>query len=300
MNYYPFHIGDYLSATRHLSWEEDAAYRRLLDTYYITEKPLPSELRAVCRLVLATTESQREAVKTILDEFFELTADGWINRRADDEIIAMRDKQQKQRDRANKRWHKPDDGAGNATAMPRHPSGNPGNGGESREPDETTDTNATASATAMPRHAQADATASKADANAMPPTPTPTPTPTPIEERNTGASAKRAKPAVLVKPDGIADSVWADFQAIRKAKRAPLTATALDGIEREAAKAGMTLADVLALCCTRGWQGFKAEWVSQPAAGAPARPTKFDPVAYVNSRKEAAHVVIDVAAQRVA
>lgn len=70
MNYYPFHIGDYLSATRHLSWEEDAAYRRLLDTYYTNEKPLPSELRAVCRLVLATTESQREAVKTVLEEFF--------------------------------------------------------------------------------------------------------------------------------------------------------------------------------------------------------------------------------------
>ncbi len=265
MNYYPFHIGDYLSATRHLSWEEDAAYRRLLDTYYITEKPLPPELRAVCRLVLATTESQREAVQTILDEFFELTDAGWINRRADDEIIAMRDKQQKQRDRANKRWHKPDDGVGNATAMPRHPSGNAGNSGESREPDETTDTNATASATAMPRHAKADATASKADANAMPPTPTPTPTP--IEERNTGASAKRVKPAVLVKPDGIADSVWSDFQAIRKAKRAPLTATALDGIEREASKAGLSLQQALQTCCARGWQGFKADWVAGQKPG---------------------------------
>ena len=43
MNYYPFHIGDYLSATRHLSWEEDCAYRRLLDVYYTSEKPLPIE-----------------------------------------------------------------------------------------------------------------------------------------------------------------------------------------------------------------------------------------------------------------
>jgi len=264
VNYYPFHIGDYLSATRHLSWEEDAAYRRLLDTYYTNEKPLPSELRAVCRLVLATTDSQREAVETVLGEFFELTPDGWINGRADAEIIAMREKQQKQREKANKRWHKPQQEPGNAPAMPRH--------------DED------------------DATASKTDADAMPPTPTPTPTPV---NTNTGASAKRGKPAV-VKPEGVSDSVWSDFQAIRKAKRAPLTATALDGIEREAIKAGMTLADALAMCCARGWQGFKAEWVSQPAAGAPARPTKFDPVAYVNSRKEAAHVVIDVAAQRVA
>jgi len=56
MNYYPFHIGDFLSATKHLSWIEDAAFRRLLDVYYTTEKPLPNDLRAVCRLVLASTD----------------------------------------------------------------------------------------------------------------------------------------------------------------------------------------------------------------------------------------------------
>lgn len=80
MNYYPFHIGDYVSKTRHLSWDEDAAYRRLLDAYYTLEKPLPSDLRAVCRLVLATSDAQREAVKVVLEEFFEPTADGWRNR----------------------------------------------------------------------------------------------------------------------------------------------------------------------------------------------------------------------------
>ena len=76
-----------------MSWEEDAAFRRLLDTYYTTEKALPVELRAVFRLVLATTESQREAVQQVLNEFFELTSVGWINARADKEINAMRDKQ---------------------------------------------------------------------------------------------------------------------------------------------------------------------------------------------------------------
>ena len=120
MNYYPFHIGDYLSATRHLSWAEDAAYRRLLDTYYTTEKALPLDLRAVCRLVLATTEEQREAVRVVLEEFFEQTADGWKNSRADAEIEAMREKQQKQRDKANKRWHKQAQEHGNASAMPQH------------------------------------------------------------------------------------------------------------------------------------------------------------------------------------
>ena len=40
MNYYPFHIGDYASHTRHLTLMEDLAYRRLLDLYYLHERPL--------------------------------------------------------------------------------------------------------------------------------------------------------------------------------------------------------------------------------------------------------------------
>jgi hypothetical protein len=55
--------------------------------------------------------------------------------------------------------------------------------------------------------------------------------------------------------------------AMRKAKRAPLTQTALDGIQREAAKAGMGLHDALAMCCARGWQGFKADWVAGQKPG---------------------------------
>ncbi len=72
----------------------------------------------------------------------------------------------------------------------------------------------------------------------------------------------RSRPAV--RPEDVPESVWTDFQALRKTKRAPLTTTALEGIAREAAKASMSLADVLALCCTRGWQGFKADWVAKP------------------------------------
>ncbi len=72
---------------------------------------------------------------------------------------------------------------------------------------------------------------------------------------------KRSKPAV-VKPEGVSDAVWLDFLTLRKTKRAPLTATALEGIAREAGKARMSLSDVLALCCTRGWQGFKADWAA--------------------------------------
>lgn len=79
---------------------------------------------------------------------------------------------------------------------------------------------------------------------------------TDVEEKR----SPRSRPAV--RPEDVPESVWTDFQALRKTKRAPLTTTALEGIAREAAKASMSLADVLALCCTRGWQGFKADWVA--------------------------------------
>ncbi len=116
MNYYPFHIGDYASKTRHLSWDEDTAYRRLMDVYYTTEKPIPLDVRQACRLVMAQTDAQREAVETVLQEFFEQTENGWVNHRVERELASMREKQNKQREKANKRWSKPQHDQNDAVA----------------------------------------------------------------------------------------------------------------------------------------------------------------------------------------
>ena len=68
---------------------------------------------------------------------------------------------------------------------------------------------------------------------------------------------------------GIDEQVARDFIAVRKAKKAPLTSTALAGIQREAAQAGVTLGQALATCAVRGWAGFNAEWVKPKAASQP-------------------------------
>lgn len=67
-------------------------------------------------------------------------------------------------------------------------------------------------------------------------------------------------------PDGVTDAVWQDFLKIRRAKKAPMTDTALAGIVREAGRARLTLQQALETCCERGWQGFKAEWMEGKAA----------------------------------
>ena len=68
---------------------------------------------------------------------------------------------------------------------------------------------------------------------------------------------------------GVPDQLFSDYMAVRKAKKAgPLTTTAVNGLIREAEKAGKTLAEAVTICCERGWQSLKAEWlIDRPAAG---------------------------------
>ena len=84
MHYYQFNIGDYVSHTRHLSPVEDIAYRRLLDAYYLQERPLNSSPTTVARQI-GMREYESEVV-LVLEEFFDLGEDGWTNSRADKEI----------------------------------------------------------------------------------------------------------------------------------------------------------------------------------------------------------------------
>ena len=86
MNYYSHHIGDYLSATAHLTLLEHGAYRRMIDVYYIHESALPLDRKQVYRLVGARTKEEREAVDSVLEEFFTESEEGWIQSRCDHEI----------------------------------------------------------------------------------------------------------------------------------------------------------------------------------------------------------------------
>ena len=71
---------------------------------------------------------------------------------------------------------------------------------------------------------------------------------------------------VTVKPDSVEDQIWKDYLSTRKAK---VTVTAIQGIEREARKAGVTLNEALRICAERGWRGFKADWVIKDSQSSP-------------------------------
>lgn len=104
MFHYQFHVRDYLTKTRHLSLIEDLAYRRLLDTYYTEEGPLPSDAHRCARLVAMPEHA--DAVELVLNEFFELHDDGWHNSRCDEEIAKFKGFADAGRRGAAKRWSK--------------------------------------------------------------------------------------------------------------------------------------------------------------------------------------------------
>ena len=106
MNYYEHHLGDYMRDTVHLSVLEDGIYRRLLDQYYIRERPLPLDHADCCKLARAASRSERDAVGYVLREYFEQREDGYHQPRADAEIARFKDKQRKASASANARWQK--------------------------------------------------------------------------------------------------------------------------------------------------------------------------------------------------
>jgi hypothetical protein len=96
-----------------------------------------------------------------------------------------------------------------------------------------------------------------------------------IPERETEKETeteKRQRATVVATPDGVSQSVWQEFIAHRKAKKAQVTQLVIDGIKKEADKAGFTLEDAIKEIVVRNWQGFKAEWVlPKPTFGDIAR-----------------------------
>lgn len=204
MHYYSFNIGDYASHTRHLTPMEDLVYRRLLDLYYLSERPLSECSTTVARLI--NLRGQEAEVDAVLVEFFEhVDGVGYINKRADQEISRFHDKLE-----AASR-------AGKASAQQRL---------NKRSTD------------VQPNNNQE-----------------------PINNNQEPKVSTRNK--VVAKPDDIEDHVWNDWLQLRKAKKAPVTETVVNGARKEATKAGMSLNQFFREWCLRGSQGLKAEWINK-------------------------------------
>lgn len=65
-------------------------------------------------------------------------------------------------------------------------------------------------------------------------------------------------------PEGVSQQVWDSFVKQRKSKKAQVTDLVINGIKKEADKAGWTMDMALNEIIVRNWVSFKAEWVAKP------------------------------------
>jgi uncharacterized protein YdaU (DUF1376 family) len=222
--YFQHHVGDYRRDTGHLTLLEHGIYRQLIDLYYITEKPLDA---SAMRLVCVRTAEEEQAYKRVLADFFHERKGKYFHKRCDFEISRYKDKSSKATDSARTRWNKIKDLA-DADALPPH-CDDDADGMLTKEPINLI--------TKEPNNLQTK------------------------EPKNlTKATSTTRRQAAMFIPENVSEIVWKDFLSTRKTK---LTQTALTGIAKQADIAGISLEAALQECCTRGWQSFKADWVSQ-------------------------------------
>lgn len=104
MHYYTFHPKDYISKTHFLEPMEDLAYRRMLDYIYLNECHLPDDIDDIAKKISMRTHT--DSIANVLQEFFDLTDDGYMNDRAEQEIAKYQEKSEKARKSAQVRWKK--------------------------------------------------------------------------------------------------------------------------------------------------------------------------------------------------
>lgn len=237
--YMQLYVADYLADTAHLTTEEHGAYLLLLFSYWQTGKPLRADrLASVARL----SNERWTDVERTLSEFFHVRGGIWTHFRVEADLEKVAGKQKKSSD------------AGKASAKARALAK------QELEEQSATDV-ATNASTSVERtyqrnvnHTRSRDTETDTEAKQS-------------KSKSIVASSKAAGSKTIALADlvrmGVNEKHARDWLAIRKVKRAPLTETAMDGIMREAAIAGITIADAIRHAAENGWQGFKASWLQQ-------------------------------------
>ena len=231
MNFYKRFIGDIQAKTGGLTLAEFGAYDRLLDHYYSTELPVPAdEVYRICR---AMSAAERAAVDKVLSKFFDLTAGGYAQSKADEQIAKAQPLIEAAR--AN----------GKKGGRPKKPkTQEKPNGFENDNPDGTQQK---PSLKATQNQSQLS-TSGEVDK--------------PARKRRAAAQVLSVDQLVT---EGVDRQHAEDWLTARAKKSLPLTQTAWDEVKAEAEKAGLTPAEAVRTAAGNVWAGFKAKWLTQEA-----------------------------------
>lgn len=104
--------------------------------------------------------------------------------------------------------------------------------------------------------------------------PSPSPSSLKTKSKTKAPATPKYNPVEEMAALGVQAQTAHDWMQVRKVKKAPLTKTAMDEVIAQADKAGLSLERTLALCCVRGWAGFKAHWLLNDPDPSDKPPTK--------------------------
>lgn len=223
----PLYIGDYLADTTRLTTEQHGAYLLLIMDYWRSGK-LPDNDAVLSQITRMSPNAWSNA-RAMLEQFFTIDDGFWTHSRIDKELEAA----QKNKDAASlkaakaafARWNKDNnDAPSNATSMPQ----------------------------AMHEGMLEQC-----------PSPLPSPLPTSVSLTPDNKTAKRTKRHTtldVLEAYGITGQLAKDFSRQRSK---PITQTAMEGIRKEAEKAGIPLEEAIRVAVVRGWQSFNADWIKR-------------------------------------
>lgn len=216
----PIYIGDYLASTSRLTTEQHGAYLLLIMDYWKNGPP-PDDDAVLAQICRMSPDAWSNARSTIR-AFFEQDGSTLKHKRIDSELADAKDGKLKRIAKAS------------AAAAKRWGKNAPSNTPSNQQ--------------AMPEQC---------------PSPSPSPSKSSSSLRSEEGSAKKSSAfcaqSYLISV-GVDPGIAADWLTLRKSKKAAVTKTAIDGVERESSKAGLSLGDALAICCQRGWAGFNSTW----------------------------------------
>ncbi len=244
MHYYTFHIGDFRKKAYHLNPLERAAYRELIDCYYMTEKPLDLSIKNLGRLI--RMPDNLDIIEQVLKEFFVKENDGWKHARIESDIAKYHDKSAKATLSAMARWDK----------KPKTKSLK-----KNKKDDKSMRTHSERNANGMLTNNQEPLTNNKKTifANAQ------------IPKKDSKTVYKKIDLENL--PPEISTATAIEFIDSRAAMKKPMTQAIFDRLMASAVKIGAdgineyTADEVVLTAVNQGWQGIKPEYYKPKKGG---------------------------------
>lgn len=199
------------------------AYDRLLDYYFSTEKGIESG--SVYRICRAMSRSEKACVDFVIGRFWNLTESGYRQSKADEVIAAALPLIEAAR--AN----------GKLGGRPRKQKTQHEPNGLNSETDRVSTEN--------PARTQHEPS-------------------TKASQSQSQSHSPSLRSGEVGTPPEISPAIFADYLEVRRVKKAgKFTASALNGLTREADRAGVTLEQAVQACCEYSWIGFNAKWYAE-------------------------------------